>query len=144
MDWTDASEYAYNNGYQAGYEEGYRKASETKECIETCEWIDGVNHGTTALATNAMWRRYLTDFDTKEEELEKFIRKITEESTAKALKDIDITLVNNVLNRLKKQIEDYRQAHPKGHAEDALQFVLYLIEDSPCYEPLSYNEEEER
>lgn len=143
MNWTDASEYAYRNGYQAGYEDGYRKASETKECIETCEWIDGVKRGTTALATNEMWQRYLTEFDTMEM-MEKFIRKITEESTAKALKDFDITLVNNALNRLKKQIEDYRQAHPKGHVEDALQFVLYLIEDSPCYEPLDYNEEEER
>jgi len=142
MDWTDASECAYNNGYQAGYEDGYRKASETKECIETCEWIDGVNHGTTALATNARLK-CLTEFNTTEE-LQQLVREITEESTAKALKDFDITLVNNVLNRLKKQIEDYRQAHPKGHAEDALQFVLYLIEDSPCYEPLSYNEEEER
>lgn len=141
MDWTDASECAYNNGYQAGYEDGYRKASETKECIETCEWIDGVNHGTTALATNIAWQRHLAGFFGTIEGLRQFFREITEESTAKALKDFDITLVNNVLNRLKKQIEDYRQAHPKGHAEDALQFVLYLIEDSPCYEPLSYNEE---
>ena len=143
MDWTTASEYAYNNGYKAGYEEGYRKASETKECMETCEWIDGVNRGTTSLATNEMWQRHLTEFDTMEV-LEKFVRKITEESTAKALKDFDTTLVNSVLKRLKKQIEDYRQAHLKGHADDALQYVLYLIEDSPYYEPSGDNEEEER